>query len=110
MMLDSKLGRRYGRSWKALMTITVDITPEVEAALARQAAAHGRAVEAHVASLLEEAVHLPLGGPPQDRSARSKGQRPPGRKSLAQLFAESPFRGLDLDFERDRDLGRDVEL
>jgi hypothetical protein len=43
------------------MTITVDITPEVQAELARQAAAHGRAVEAYAASLLEEAVHLPAG-------------------------------------------------
>jgi hypothetical protein len=43
------------------MTITVDITPEVQAELARQAAAHGRAIEAYAASLLEEAVHLPAG-------------------------------------------------
>ena len=92
------------------MTITVDISSEVQAALARQAAAHGRAVEAHAASLLEEAVHLPVGRPPQDQTARSKRQRPPGRKSLAQLFAESPFKGLDLHFERDPDLGRDLEL
>jgi hypothetical protein len=41
------------------MTITVDITPEVQAELARQAAAQGRAVEAYAARLLEEAVHLP---------------------------------------------------
>ena len=41
------------------MTITVDITPEVQAGLARQAAVHGRAVEAYAATLLEEAVHLP---------------------------------------------------
>jgi len=40
------------------MTITVDIRPEVQAELARQAAAHGRAIEAHAASLLEDAVHL----------------------------------------------------
>ena len=92
------------------MTITVDISSEVQAALARQAAAHGRAVEAHAASLLEEAVHLPVGRPPQDQTARPKRQRPPGRKSLAQLFAESPFKGLDLHFERDPDLGRDLEL
>jgi plasmid stability protein len=92
------------------MTITVDITPEVQAALARQAAAHGRAVEVHAASLLEEAVHLQLAQPPRDQAARPKRQRPAGRKSLAQLFAESPFRGLDLDFERDRDLGRDIAL
>jgi plasmid stability protein len=96
------------------MTISVDITPEVEAALARQAAAHGRAVESYAASLLEEAVR-PDTAPPappeaEDRSARPKRQHPPGRKSLAQLFAESPFRGLDIDFQRDRDLGRDIDL
>jgi L-alanine-DL-glutamate epimerase-like enolase superfamily enzyme len=92
------------------MTITVDITPEVRAALARQAAAHGRAVEVHAASLLEEAVHLQLAPPTQNPTAQPKAQRPADRKSLAQLFSESPFRGLDLDFERDRDLGRDVTL
>jgi hypothetical protein len=27
--------------------------------------------------------------------------RAAGRKSLAQLFADSPFKGLDIDFERD---------
>ncbi len=43
------------------MTITVDITPEAQAELARQAAAHGRAIEAYAASLLEEAAHLPAG-------------------------------------------------
>jgi plasmid stability protein len=42
------------------MTITVNITAEVQAELARQAAAHGHAIEAYAASLLEEAVHLPV--------------------------------------------------
>jgi hypothetical protein len=37
-------------------TITVDIRPEVEAELIRQAAACGRAIEAHAATLLEDAV------------------------------------------------------
>jgi hypothetical protein len=41
------------------MTITVDIRPEVQAELARQAASQGRAVEVYAANLLEEAVHLP---------------------------------------------------
>jgi hypothetical protein len=39
------------------MTITVEIKPEVQAELARQAAAHGRAIEGYAASLLEEAIH-----------------------------------------------------
>ena len=43
------------------MTITVDVKPEVQAELARQAAAQGRAIEAYAASLLEEAVHHPTG-------------------------------------------------
>jgi hypothetical protein len=41
------------------MTITVDIKPEVQAELARQAAAQGRPVEAYVASLLQKFVHDP---------------------------------------------------
>ncbi len=31
-------------------------------------------------------------------------------KSLLQFFRESPLVGLDLDLERDRDTGRDIEL
>lgn len=40
------------------MTLTVDIKPEVEVELLRQAAARGRAIEVHAAALLEDAVHL----------------------------------------------------
>ena len=43
------------------MIITVDVTPEAQAELSRQAAAHGRAVEAYAASILEEAAQLPGG-------------------------------------------------
>ena len=60
------------------MTITVDIRPEVQAELARQAAAHGRALEAHAASLLEEAAHVPSGinAPAFDKErARVAGER-----------------------------------
>ncbi len=87
------------------MTITVDIRPEVQAELARQAAANGRAIEAYAASLLEEAVHLPDAAHPPARR-----KRPLGRKSLVELFAESPLRGLDLDFSRNKSTGRPVDL
>ncbi|RLB65439.1 MAG: type II toxin-antitoxin system prevent-host-death family antitoxin [Deltaproteobacteria bacterium] len=30
--------------------------------------------------------------------------------SLADFFAQSPLRGVDLDLERDTDVGRDVDL
>jgi hypothetical protein len=86
------------------MTITVNITPEVQAELARQAAAQGRALEAYAARLLEEAAHLPTAAP------TSRHKRPPRRKSLVELFAESPLRGLDLDFSREKSTGRSVDL
>ena len=78
------------------MTIAIDISPEVKAALARQAAAQGCEVESYAASLLEQAVHA-TAAPPI-----------PPAKDMVELFA--PLRGLNLDFERDRDTGRDINL
>ena len=68
------------------MTITVDIRPEVQAELARQAAAHGSELESYAASLLEEAAHVPAAAP-------SKA------KNLVELF--EPVRGLLTDDEID---------
>jgi len=91
------------------MTIQVELSPETEAWLAAQAASHRMDIPAYAASLLERAKH-PVAGQLQGDSAPSGHERHTGRKSLAQLFAESPFKGLDLDFEKDRDIGRDTEL
>lgn len=77
------------------MTITVDLRPEVEAELARRASMRGRPVDAYFATLLEEAVHLPPATAPV-------------AKNMVELFA--PLRGLNLNFDRDRDPGRDIEL
>lgn len=79
------------------MAITLDIKPEVQAELARQAAAQGRALESYAASLLEEAVHLT----PDARLGHTA-------KDMVELFA--PLRGLNIDFERDRDPGQDIQL
>ncbi|MCX6590369.1 MAG: hypothetical protein NTZ56_02480 [Acidobacteria bacterium] len=68
------------------MTITVDIRPEVEAELIRQATARGRAVEAHAATLLEDAVHL---------------QAEPRRTGQALIDACAKVRGLVTDDEID---------
>jgi hypothetical protein len=43
------------------MTIKLEIRPEVQAELARQAAAHGSELEPYAAGLLEEAVQVPAG-------------------------------------------------
>jgi hypothetical protein len=80
------------------MTITLEIKPEIEAALARQAAANGMGVGDYAASLLEEAANAP--------SATT--QQPAPAKDMVELFA--PLRGLNLDFERDRDAGRNLDL
>jgi len=71
------------------MTITVDIRPEVQAELARQAAAHGRALEAHAASLLEDAVHL-------------QPELPHSRTGQELIDACAKVRGLLTDEEVDR--------
>ena len=92
------------------MNLTVDVTPQVKAELLRRAAANGRPIEAYAGSLLEKAVDLPSAEIVQGSGSKFKRQRAPGRKSLAQLFAESPFRGLDMDFERDPDTGRDINI
>jgi hypothetical protein len=83
------------------MTITVDIGPDIEAELARQAAEHGLGLGAYAASLLEQAAALLP-------ASLVKRNAPAEAKDMVELFA--PLRGLNLDFERDRDTGRDIDL
>jgi hypothetical protein len=83
------------------MTITAEISPEVEAELARKAASRGVDVPSYVVILIEQAAKPEI---------RPQYQRPEGRKSLVDLFAESPLHGLDLDFSRNRSTGRPIDL
>jgi hypothetical protein len=82
------------------MSITIDIKPEVQAELTRQAAAQGRGLEAYAAGLLEEAVRLPSG--------------PAQAANLVDLC--EPIRGLlgdaeiDRLFSRNPSTGRPVDL
>jgi hypothetical protein len=77
------------------MTVTLELKPEIEAGLVAQAHARGLSLEAYLEQVLQSAV---------------APNRPEERKSLAQLFADSPFKGLNLNFERDSDTGRPVKL
>jgi hypothetical protein len=92
-----------GLTWEESMTITLDIRPEVQAELARQAAAQGCAIEAVAATLLEEAVHLPT----------STASRAPA-KNLVEL--SEPIRGLltdeeiDVIFSRNPSTSRPIDL
>lgn len=81
------------------MTITLEIRPELQDELARQAAAHGMEIDSYAASLLEEAAHIAAVG--------GTKASPLPAKDMVELFA--PLRGLNLNFERDRDPGRDIE-
>ena len=76
--------------------MTLELKPEIEAGLLAQAHARGLSLEAYLDEVL--------------KSAAAVKPRPKGRKSLAQLFAQSPLKGLDLEFERDQDTGRPVKL
>ncbi len=59
----------------------------------------------------EEVISQALkSSPAAEATAALAPRHPAGRKSLAQLFADSPFKGLDIDFEREPDYGRDVAL
>ena len=77
------------------MTITIDIKPEIEAELAAQAAARGMDVHAYAAKVLEEA-------------ARPANEVP--KKSFLDFLRESPLADVELDLERDKNTGRDIEL
>ena len=79
------------------MTLTLEIRHEVQEAFARQAASQGLEVGTYAATLLEDAAQ-----------AASTLPAVPMAKDMVELFA--PLRGLNLDFARDRDTGRDISL
>jgi hypothetical protein len=87
------------------MTITVNIRPEVQAELARQAATRGSAIEVYAASLLEEAVHLPA-----ETLTNGEKPKPAGGKSLVEVCAMVKGLTDDVDFSRNPSTGRPVDL
>jgi hypothetical protein len=92
------------------MNLTLDIRPEVQAELARQAALQGRAIESVAAAWLESAVQPVSASPPAAAPNASPGEP----KNLFDLFA--PVRGLLTDgeidtlFARSRSMSPPVDL
>jgi hypothetical protein len=91
------------------VNITLEITPQVQAELARKAAMTGNGVETYAASLLEEALRIsPL------KQASNLDKEPLLGKRLVDAFAEARDMGLfadgGLDFSRDSSPGRAVDL
>lgn len=65
-------------------------------------------VQAGAARSAEDAVDQAVRALHSSTTARNPAHRLVD--NLADLFAGSPFQGLDLDFERDRDHGRELSL
>ncbi len=82
--------------------MTIQIKPEQERAI-------GQAIEAGLIDTPEQAIELGMQTIRRRLQGRSgKPSVPAG--NLVALFADSPFAGLDMDFERDEDPGRTLEL
>ncbi len=74
------------------MTITVDIRPEVQAELVRQAAARGSALETYAANLLKAQRIFPLAR--TGLSSTTSGQKLRGR--IRELRKGGPLGGLTI--------------
>jgi hypothetical protein len=68
------------------MTIIIDIRPEIQAELSRQAAAHGVGLDVYAVSLLEEAAHVPAGS-----KTLSQSQLDNTLRELAQFSHKIPL-------------------
>ncbi len=78
----------------------IDVAPETER-LVREEIRSG-----HVRSV-DEIIKAGV------QALREKHNSPAGAsdaKNLVELFANSPFKGLNIEFERDKDYGREIEL
>jgi Arc/MetJ-type ribon-helix-helix transcriptional regulator len=80
----------------------IEIAPETER-LVREEIANG-----HVGSV-DEIIHAGVQALREKNTAAASGSAADA-KNLVELFANSPFKGLDIQFERDRDYGREIEL
>lgn len=83
------------------MSITLDLEPDIERDLLAQAQAKGVPLTDYVHQIISRAVQTP---------PASQVHTELEAKNLLELFANSPFKGLNIDFPRDRDYGREVNL
>ena len=82
--------------------MTIQIKPEQERVI-------GRAIEAGLIETADQAVEVGVESIRQRLEGRRKMRVAPAG-NLAALFANSPFAGLNIDFKRDEDPGRAIEL
>ena len=82
--------------------MTIQINPEQEQVI-------GQAISAGLIETPDEAVEMGV-KTIRLRLEGSRNMSAPRAQNLADLFAGSPFAGLDMDFKRDPDAGREVSL
>ena len=80
------------------MTLTIDLEPEIERSLAARAEARGVSLSDYVGEIVAREAG-------QQKSSVSSNAR-----NLVELFDNSPFKGLNMEFERDKDYGREIAL
>jgi hypothetical protein len=84
------------------MTLTIELSDDLEAALTAHAEASGVSVAGYARRVLEEAIYRT-----GRHGARLNGQR---FKNLSDLLLNSPFAGSGLDLERLKDYPRPVHF
>jgi hypothetical protein len=96
------------------MTITLDLQPEIETGLLAQATARGVSLADYVKEIVVREAHASPETAPRHTGQDSidacgkVSSKPAPAMDMVELFA--PLRGLNIDFERDRDPGRDIVL
>lgn len=97
MCVDGPWSGGYAGSVRSTaITIILELQPDVERGLLEQAHARGMSLTDYV----REIVTREAGAENRPPAAGT----PSEARNLVELFAASPFRGLDMEFERDKDL------
>ncbi len=81
--------------------MTIDLKPEQQQVVVR-------AIQAGLIETADEVVEMGVDAIRARLDAHAESSVP--ARNLVELFANSPFAGLDMDFERDNDTGREVQL
>ena len=80
------------------MTLTIDLEPQIERSLSARAEAKGVSLSDYVGEIVAREASQ------QESSAGSNA------RNLAELFENSRFKGLNMEFEREKDNGREIPL
>ena len=100
------------------MTVTFDLPPQVESAYREIAEAKGVPIDTLVREVVIAGFRPAPAASTEERLDQGSGglltnaerRKLEGRKSLVEIFDESPLKGLDLDFSRNRSSARPLDL